>query len=60
MNYSGGFWLYRQQAEVVEETIKEHEKDKPNLRLIKEKERRGKASAINFGKETCKRRYYVT
>ena len=29
-------------------------------KLIKEKERRGKASAINFGKETCKRRYYVT
>jgi len=47
-------------AEIVEEMIKEHAKDKPNLKLIKEKERRGKASAINFGKETCKRRYYVT
>ena len=46
-------------TEVVEETIKEHEKDKPNLKLIKEKERRGKASAINFGKETCKRLCYV-
>ena len=38
-------------AEIVEETIKEHEKDKPNLRLIKEKERKGKASAINLGKK---------
>ena len=38
-------------TEIVEETIKEHAKDKPNLRLIKEEERKGKASAINLGKK---------
>ena len=38
-------------AEIVEETINEHEKDKPSLKLIKEGERRGKASAINQGKK---------
>jgi cellulose synthase/poly-beta-1,6-N-acetylglucosamine synthase-like glycosyltransferase len=41
-------------TEIVEETIKEHEKDKPNLRLIKEEERKGKASAINLGKKHAK------
>ena len=38
-------------AEIVEETIKEHENNKPTLRLVKEEERKGKASAINLGKE---------
>jgi len=41
-------------AEIVEDKIKEHEKNKPNLRLIKEEERKGKASAINFGKRYAK------
>ena len=41
-------------AEIVEETIKEHEKDKPSIRLIKENERKGKASAINLGKKHAK------
>ena len=39
-------------TEIVEETIKEH--DKPNTRLIKEEERKGKASAINLGKKHAK------
>jgi cellulose synthase/poly-beta-1,6-N-acetylglucosamine synthase-like glycosyltransferase len=41
-------------TEIVEETIKEHEKSEPKLRLIKENERKGKASAINLGKKHAK------
>ncbi len=41
-------------TEIVEETIKKYEKSEPNLRLIKEEERKGKASAINFGKKRAK------
>jgi len=47
-------------AQIVEKLIEKHYSSGLNLRLIKEEERKGKASAINFGKETCKRRYYVT
>ena len=47
-------------TQIVEKLIEKHVPSEPTFRLIKEKERRGKASAINFGKETCKRRYYVT
>jgi biofilm PGA synthesis N-glycosyltransferase PgaC len=41
-------------AELVEAAVKKQENNRPTLRLIKEDERRGKASAINFGKKHAK------
>ena len=41
-------------AEIVEKFIEQSNKSKPDLKLIKEDERRGKASAINLGKEHAK------
>lgn len=38
-------------AEIVEDTMKKYEDDEPAIRLIKEEERKGKASAINLGKK---------
>lgn len=38
-------------TQVVEDTIKKYEDCEPALRLIKEEERKGKASAINLGKK---------
>ncbi|MFZ2071234.1 MAG: glycosyltransferase [Halobacteriota archaeon] len=38
-------------TEVVEDTMKKYEDREPAIRLIKEEERKGKASAINFGKK---------
>ena len=38
-------------AEIVEKFIEKHEYSEPPFRLIKENERRGKASAINLGKK---------
>ena len=38
-------------AEVVEDTMKKYEDSEPAIRLIKEEERKGKASAINIGKK---------
>lgn len=41
-------------TEVVEELIEKHDPSEPTLRLVEEKERKGKASAINFGKKHAK------
>jgi len=41
-------------SHIVKETIKKHENNQPTLRLLIEKERKGKASAINFGKKHAK------
>jgi cellulose synthase/poly-beta-1,6-N-acetylglucosamine synthase-like glycosyltransferase len=41
-------------TEIVEKLIEKHNPSEPNLRLIKEEERKGKASAINFGKKHTK------
>jgi len=41
-------------ADIIEAAIKKHEKNKPVLRFLKENERKGKASAINFGKKHAK------
>ena len=38
-------------TEIVEKLIEKHNPSEPNLRLIKEEERKGKASAINLGKK---------
>jgi len=38
-------------TEVVEDTIKKHNPSKPTIKLAKENERKGKASAINYGKK---------
>jgi len=38
-------------AEIVEEIIRTNNNSTPTLKLVREKERRGKASAINFGKK---------
>lgn len=38
-------------AGVVEDAIKKYAKTKPTLRLIREEERKGKASAVNLGKK---------
>lgn len=38
-------------AGVVEDAIKKYAKKKPTLRLIREEERKGKASAVNLGKK---------
>lgn len=41
-------------SQIVKETIKKHENNQPTLRLLKEDERKGKASAINLGKKHAK------
>jgi len=41
-------------AEIVKTIIKKHGENKSKIELIKEKERRGKASAINLGKKYAK------
>jgi len=41
-------------TEVVEKLIEKHVPSEPTFRLIKENERKGKASAINFGKKHAK------
>lgn len=38
-------------AQIVEKQIAKRDQNKPHLKLVKETERRGKASAVNFGKE---------
>ncbi|HJH25456.1 MAG TPA: hypothetical protein C5S37_01510 [Methanophagales archaeon] len=39
---------------IVDDTIKKHNPSKPTIRLAKENERKGKAAAINFGKDYAK------
>lgn len=39
---------------IVDKLIEKHNPSEPNLRLIKEEERKGKASAINLGKKHAK------
>lgn len=41
-------------TEIVEKLIEKHDSSEPTFRLVEENERRGKASAINFGKKHAK------